>query len=140
MLIHHLSHAKSIWNLVISDIRSILDENLYAEVVRHTPYPKHVEALSKEFVNDVLKGKNYVSVHWRFNSGDWMNRCEICLTGWTGVKFVWLDEQVWNLFGLKIIRTWITFESGIFSCFLILTIKTLSRISKEGLRINYLLL
>ena len=51
------------------------DQKLMGDIVLHTQRPKYVREISEKFINDVLGGMNFVSIHWRYNVGDWTRHC-----------------------------------------------------------------
>jgi len=51
------------------------DQKLMGEIVLHTQRPKYIREISEKFINDVLGGMNFVSIHWRYNVGDWTRHC-----------------------------------------------------------------
>jgi len=61
-------------NTIFLDLTSLSDVELYSEIIRHTRAPLHVKNLASEFFKFVMKGKMYLSVHWRYDKSDWMRR------------------------------------------------------------------
>ena len=51
------------------------DQKLMGEIVLHTQRPKYIREISEKLINDVLGGMNFVSIHWRYNVGDWTRHC-----------------------------------------------------------------
>nr|XP_026694863.1 uncharacterized protein LOC108950428 [Ciona intestinalis] len=48
---------------------------LYSEIIRHTRHPQHIKQMASQYIDDVIKTRQFLSVHWRFDRSDWMRRC-----------------------------------------------------------------
>ncbi|XP_078482378.1 uncharacterized protein LOC108950428 [Ciona intestinalis] len=48
---------------------------LYSEIIRHTRHPHHIRQMASQYIDDVIRTRQFLSVHWRFDRSDWMRRC-----------------------------------------------------------------
>ncbi|XP_078482009.1 uncharacterized protein LOC108950429 [Ciona intestinalis] len=58
-----------------SDLSEITPTDLFSEIRRHTPHPLHIRQMASQYVDDVIKTRQFLFVHWRFDRPDFMRRC-----------------------------------------------------------------
>nr|XP_018671699.1 uncharacterized protein LOC108950429 [Ciona intestinalis] len=57
------------------NLSEITPTDLFSEIRRHTPHPRHTRHMASQYVDDVIKTRQFLFVHWRFDRPDFMRRC-----------------------------------------------------------------
>nr|XP_039266084.1 uncharacterized protein LOC120341613 [Styela clava] len=51
------------------------DSDLMKLVIQHTKHPEYISKIAEQFVNSTMRNRNFLTVHWRYNEGDYLKRC-----------------------------------------------------------------